>query len=308
MVRSSTTGEGVESEHEKKGDVLMARGHAKVSKISFFNSSDKYEEAAELFNTAAAQYKIAKVWRKVAEAYCRAADMSTKVKDSFSLAEDYKNAASAFVKIDMSEAVQYYEKAANLLLEQNRAPAAAKLFMKIADLYCSGEHRSEPDSAKAIEAFQKAADCFEAEELKASRIQALIQIANHSALLEDYKKAVESFELVAKISVESALLKWGCKEYYFKSMLCWLVMAAQNPKMLESAEIALLEYKENDPSFDGSRDCKFVVEGLCAMHEGNLERFQDAMVDYDSIYKLDQWKCTMLHRAKTWKHVEESLI
>ena len=46
-----------------------------------------------------------------------------------------------------------------------------------------------------------------------------------AATLGDYQKATGHFERVASQSLGSALTKYGVKEYYLKSGLCWLATA-----------------------------------------------------------------------------------
>jgi hypothetical protein len=45
---------------DKKGEDLMRKAEAKSKSFSLFNSAGKYEESAELYGNAAAQFKISK--------------------------------------------------------------------------------------------------------------------------------------------------------------------------------------------------------------------------------------------------------
>jgi alpha-soluble NSF attachment protein len=242
--------------------------------------------------------------KKVGIAYCCAAEMAEKLKDQFSESDYYKNAAQAYAKVDPQEAVRLYEHAATLMMEGHRLSAAAKLYVLMAQIYGDkncGEH------AKAIEMYQNAADCFEAEDAKTSCNQSLLMVAHHSAMLEDYAKAIELFEKVALRYLDSPLLKFGVKDMYFKAMLCWLAKAAGKGDAAgyEEAEVALLGYKHNDPSFESSRECRFVTESLCSLREGDIEKYQEGLLDYDSIYKLDDWKVVMMLRAKKIKPIDD---
>ncbi len=49
---------------DKKGDELMRKAEAKSKSFSLFNSAGKYEESAELYSSAAAQFKISKNCKK----------------------------------------------------------------------------------------------------------------------------------------------------------------------------------------------------------------------------------------------------
>jgi len=290
-----------ENPNELKGDALMVKAASK-GKGSVFSSSDRFDAAADLYCLASAQYKIAKNWKKVAIAYTNAAKMCDKANDPFGVAENYKNAGLAYLRVDTAEAAKYFELAANMMLEQTRMSAAAKMFIQVGEI-CTKAN----DLTTAVRMYQNAADCFDAESMSASENQVLILIAQLSGTLEDYQKAIKLFEKVAERSLDHQLLKWGCKEHYFKAMLCWLAWSASNHDQLEHAEIALLSYKEICPAFDGTRECKFVSEALIAMKDGDLEKLQDAIIDFDSMFRLDEWKATMMLRAKKINPVDLNL-
>lgn len=65
-----------------------------------------------------------------------------------------------------------------------------------------------------------------------------------------------------------------------------------------SSKKAIDRYKDLDVSFPSSRECKFLEQILAAVENYDKEAFTQAVVDYDSISKLDQWKTTMLLRIK----------
>jgi len=285
-----------ENSSEKKGDGLMVKAASRGKIGCVFHSNDRFEDAAELYCQAAAQYKIAKNWKKAGIAYTNAAGMSEKAKDSFGVAENFKNAAMAYLKVDSAEASKLFELTANMMIEQNRMSGAAKLFVKAGEICVEKQ-----DLIGAIKMYQSAADCYEAEDMSASQNQMLILIAQFSGLVEDYEKAIQLFEKVAERSLDHALLKWGVKEHYFKAMLCWMAWSASNLDQLEHAEIAFLRYKENYPALEGTRECKLVSESLLALNEGDLDKLQDAIIEFDSIYKLDDWKATMMIRTKKIK-------
>ena len=56
----------------------------------------------------------------------------------------------------------------------------------------------------------------------------LFQVAQFSAQLENYEKAVEIYERVAASCLESNLLKYSAKDYFFKAALCHLCIDALN--------------------------------------------------------------------------------
>eukprot|EP00475_Leptophrys_vorax_P013038 TRINITY_DN1942_c0_g1_i1.p1 TRINITY_DN1942_c0_g1~~TRINITY_DN1942_c0_g1_i1.p1 ORF type:complete len:241 (-),score=61.05 TRINITY_DN1942_c0_g1_i1:73-795(-) len=217
-------------------------------------------------------------------------------KDEGGATENYANAAQAYRKVDPAEALRVYTLAATMHMEQNHFSTAAKLYKNIAEL-CEEDKNYQG----AIDAYTRSADCYEAEDQKTSRGQALLKVAHYSALLEDYKRAIDLLEDVAASCLDNQLLAWGAKEHYFKAMLCHFALAAKSSSAnhkWDDAENALDKYKGNYPAFDGSRECKMVEQSLNALKEGDIEKYQDAIVDFDTFSKLDDWKAGLLLLVK----------
>ena len=86
-----------------------------------------------------------------------------------------------------------------------------------------------------------------------SASQCLLKVAQYSAQLEHYEKAIEIYEQVGKTSLENNLLKWSVKEYFLKAGLCHLCQGD-----VVSAKRAVENYKDLDSSFGSQRECKFL--------------------------------------------------
>ena len=63
------------------------------------------------------------------------------------------------------------------------------------------------------------------------------------------------FFQVAATSLESSLIKYSAKEYFFRASLCHLCVDAVN------AQHAIQRYEEQFPAFGDSRECKLVKVG-----------------------------------------------
>jgi len=63
-----------------KGDELVKEAEKKLKSWSLFSSSSKYDDACELYDKAAAQYKIDKEWERAGQTYVKAAEISEKQK------------------------------------------------------------------------------------------------------------------------------------------------------------------------------------------------------------------------------------
>ena len=60
---------------------------------------------------------------------------------------------------------------------------------------------------------------------------------------------------VAATSLESSLLKYSAKDYFFRALLCHLCIDVIN------ANNALARYQEMYPAFQDSRECKLIKVG-----------------------------------------------
>jgi len=280
---------------ESKGDDLVKMAEKKLTSWNIF-SGNKYEEAAELYAQAAAQFKISKQWSRAGEAYLQAAESSKKAKNEMEATDFYTQAAQAYRKENPEEALRVYNLAAMLHMEQSHFSTAAKIYKSIGEL-CEEDR----NWGGAIEAYSKCADCHAAEDSNASANQALLKVAHYCALVEDYNKAIELYEQISNASLNSPLLVYSVKDYYFKAMLCRMVVSATAQSKYghyEELEAALDKYKSNYPAFDDTRECKMVTECLHAMQEDEVEKFQDAIIDYDRIIKIDDWKTALLLKVK----------
>lgn len=81
----------------------------------------------------------------------------------------------------------------------------------------------------------------------------MLKVAQYAAQLEDYEKAIQIYEQVASSCLESSLLKYSAKEYFFRASLCHLSIDLLN------ATHALEKYAQQYPAFQDSREYKLVM-------------------------------------------------
>jgi len=120
-----------------------------------------------------------------------------------------------------------------------------------------------------------------------------LKVADLAALEADYYKAIENFEKVSASSVSNNLMKWSVKDYFLKSGLCHLATGD-----MVSTTRALEKYRDMDPTFGDTRECKLLVDLCEAVEAGDQEVFADKLFQYDQMSKLDKWKTTILLRIK----------
>jgi len=170
----------------------------------------------------------------------------------------------------------------------NAFQQAAKIHQEIASI-----EEKNLNVKGAIKSYTDAADCFHAEGSVPSENQALLKVAELSATEEDYQRAIMVYEKVAAAALESTLLKYSCKDYFFKAAVCQLVLCAKqgDMKMLEEK---LDRYKDQHPAFDGDRSCKLIEACMKAFDDDDVDGFTEQVFAYDKIYKLDNWTASLL--------------
>ncbi|XP_032818907.1 alpha-soluble NSF attachment protein isoform X1 [Petromyzon marinus] len=279
---------------EKEAMQLMADAEKKLrSSQSFFGGlfgggSSKQEDACEMYARAANMFKMAKNWSAAGNAFCQAAKLHLQLQSKHDAATNFVDAGNAFKKADPQEAINCMNRAIEIYTDMGRFTIAAKHHITIAEIY----ETELVDIEKAIAHYEQAADYYKGEESNSSANKCLLKVAAYAAQLEQYQRAIEIYEQVATNAMDSTLLKYSAKEYFFKAALCHFCIDMLNTKL------ALDKYEEMFPVFSDSRECKLLKKLLDAHEEQNLESYTDAVKEYDSISRLDQWLTTMLLRIK----------
>ncbi|NWI82624.1 SNAB protein, partial [Dryoscopus gambensis] len=265
-----------EAEKRVKGSHSFLRG--------LFGGNTRVEEACEMYTRAANMFKIAKNWSAAGNAFCQAAKLHMQLQSKHDSATSFVDAGNAYKKAD-PQAPRLTPLPSR---PQGRFTIAAKHHITIAEIY----EAELVDIEKAIAHYEQAADYYKGEESNSSANKCLLKVAAYAAQLEQYQKAIEIYEQVGTNTMDNPLLKYSAKEYFFKAALCHFIVDELN------AKLALEKYEEMFPAFTDSRECKLLKKLLEAHEEQNSEAYTEAVKEFDSISRLDQWLTTMLLRIK----------
>ncbi|KAK4871670.1 hypothetical protein RN001_015794 [Aquatica leii] len=285
--------------NEQKAHQLIAEAEKKLSGSkgffsSLFGGSAKIEDAVECYQRAANLFKMAKNWGQAGSAFCEAANLHLKAGSRHDAATNYIDAANCYKKSSINEAVNCLLKAIEIYTDMGRFTLAAKHHQTIAEMY----EINAIDFERAVQHYEQAADYFRGEESNSSANKCLLKVAQYAAQLENYQKAIEIYEQVAFSSLESSLLKYSAKEYLFRAALCHLCVDLLN------AQHALEQYTQMYPAFQDSREYKLLQTLMEHLEEQNVDAFTDAVKEYDSIARLDNWYTVILLRIK--KQINEN--
>ncbi|PIA36887.1 hypothetical protein AQUCO_03200092v1 [Aquilegia coerulea] len=274
------------SEQIARGEEFEKKAEKKINGWGLFSS--KYEDAADFYEKSANSFKLAKAWDKAAAVYIKLAGCHIKLESKHEAASAYVDAANSYKKISPKEAISCFEQAVNLFSEIGRLNMAARYSKEIGELY-----EAEQDFPQAIVYLERAADLFQSEEVTTSANQCKLKVAQFAAQMEQYPKAVEIYEEIARQSLNNNLLKYSVKGYLLNAGLCQLCKAD-----VVAITNSLEKYQDLDPTFSGTREYKFLADLAAAIDEEDVTKFTDVVKEFDSMTRLDAWKTTLLLRVK----------
>jgi alpha-soluble NSF attachment protein len=280
-------------DQEKKAQELVQEAEKKLQGGKglfgglFGSGSRNTDDAIELYIRAANMFKMAKKWTQAGECFSKAAELHLKNGSKHDSASCYVDASTCFKKQDTKESVTCLSTAIDLYQEMGRFSIAAKHNQAIAEIL-----EADGDLKGSMQYYEKAAELFKGEESNAAANKAWLKVAAHAAMEEDYGRATRVYEEIAASSLESSLLKYSAKEYFFRSALCHLCVDVLNAKQ------AVDRYVDMYPAWQDSRECKFVKTLTQTIEDEDIDAFTEAVQEFDSISRMEQWYTTLLLRVK----------
>jgi alpha-soluble NSF attachment protein len=276
-----------------KAAALEAQAAKLADKFDWFGASREknQQEAAELYTKAAAQYKISKHFFKAGECYEKSAECCMAADNAIEANQAWREAGKAFSKVDSDRAIRAYSHAIEHYKDADRFAQAARLHEEIAKLLEEEDHYEA-----AISEYEKCADLYETDSDETNANKRYLIIAHLSAKLQDYTRAIELFERVAKAHLENHLLRWNVKGYLFKSFLCILNECAQfdDPKRWAKINDRLERYATLSDTFATSREAKLCTALAECVPAQNIEAYKDAVIKFETIQKLEPWHTDQL--------------
>ncbi|EJD55403.1 vesicular-fusion protein SEC17 [Auricularia subglabra TFB-10046 SS5] len=293
------------------GEALLARANKKYSSSPgwFSSSGSQYEEAAELYDGAAISFKNAGSFKPAGDAYAKAADCKVRAKEGNDAANAWWNAAKAYKQGELYDlAVDAYNNTVSQLRQLGRFRQAADREKDTAELYGQMANNAPAPKQryellkKQAESFQRAGDWYESDDANATASRCYKDAADVLAEVDEFIPAINLYEKVANHSLTSQLTKYSVKEYWLRAALC--ALAAQDPVL---AKRNMAKYASQDNTFPTTREARFADVLIDAIENGDAEAFTSAVVEYDQVLKLDNWKTAVLLKIKRTINDELSL-
>ncbi|KXZ41260.1 SNAPA1 protein [Gonium pectorale] len=276
------------SDYAAKADDYRKQAEKKLKSLLGGFFGNKHEEAAELLEKAANNYKLAKKWSECAEMYEKLAGCYIKMDSKHEAAGAYVEAGKALGKNDPARSQLMLREAVKLYTDMGRLNMAARQLRDIGEQLEKAGEKEE-----AIQYYAEAAELFEMENSNSDATKCKLKIAEFSAELGRYSKAVELFEDAAKRAVENNLLKYSARGYLLQAGICCLCYMRP-----DDIDKRLDKYRGIDLQFDGSREATLLQGLVEARRELDESKFATMLAEYDAITRLDPWKVKILREAK----------
>ena len=113
--------------------------------------------------------------------------------------------------------------------------------------------------------------------------------------------------------MNSPLTKYSVKEYWLRAGLCALALGVSifTSRKYDFVKLTLFrrqdavtarrnstKYSTQDATFSSTRESKFVLALIDAVEAGDPEAYTGAVVEFDQVTKLDNWKTNILLKIK----------
>jgi len=278
-----------------KGDELYAKAEKKlkggggiIGSLFGQSKADRQDEAKELFQQAANCYKMSKNWERAVDSYMRCAQCEPEEADG---ATYLLEAAHCLKKTSITGFVELAEKAIHAFCMGGRISAAASLSKEVAESL-----EEEYDYEQAAKFFEKTSELYGMEESTTYANQALVKSSDLHILSRDFSKlpiAIKNYEKVAKKYLTVALIKSSAKDLFFKAALTYLA----NDDLV-GCKRAIDTYSIEDPSFDGSREMKFLVSIMQAVEAKDAGAYQQAVYEFNRMTPFDKVKTQLVAKIK----------
>lgn len=271
-----------------KAEEYRRQAEKKLKSFGFFGN--KNEDAAELYEKAANNFKLGKCWNDAVDSYEKLAELQIKLDSKHEAATAYVEASKCAAKSQPEKATGLLQKAVSIYTDMGRLNMAARQLKEIAEV-----NEKQGLKEEAITFYEQAADLFETEGSNSEATKCKLKIAEFSGEMGRYQRAVELFEEAAKGAVENNLLKFSARGYLLNAGICYMCFCSP-----DDLEIKVSKYKDIDLQFEGSREAMLldqILEAYQTLDNKSVERFSTALAEFDRMIRLDAWKTKILLAA-----------
>jgi len=274
------------------GRDLVAKAEQKLKGgfLSFITGGPNYEEAIELYQQAANQFKLSKEWQEAADCFIQCAFCASKSGSQNDEANFYIEAGNVLKKISTALSVEQFEKGITIHSAAGRFSQAGKLLLTIAELF----EASNLQHKETKQYYKRAAEMFELDDYgKTSFSKCQLKVAEYAARDGELQEAIQIFETEGEKALQNNLTHYGAKDHFFRAGILHLAGGDT-----VTVNLAVDKYRSLDPRFAESREGQLLGDLAEAFEARDVDAFVDKLGEYDNITKLDAWKTEFLVKVK----------
>lgn len=233
-------------------------------------------------------FKIEKQYIEAGKVFEKAAATQIKAESPDEAGNSYVEAFKSYKSESPKDAARVLKEAIKIFTTRGQFRRAANFKLDLGEIY-----EDLGDLPEATVHYEQAGDWYSSDQAQALANKAYIKAADLSALSGNYIQAAGLFESVAKKSLNNNLSKWSLKDYFFKSVLCYL--AGDD---VVAGSKSLDKFVDWEPSFQQTREFGLLNDLIQAINDRDGQAFADKLYDFDQFSKLDKWKTTILLKIK----------
>ena len=249
----------------------------------FMSKKSKYNEAYNLYVSAAEKYKMCNQWNKASDCYEKCAHIKMEIKES--AFDSYKEAYSCSEKSGLGRnSDRLFAKMMNYLNNSKEYYEAGKLMEENGQKAENSQKYNE-----AITSYLKAIEFYEMDNNHNSlKNKCSLKVAELMVINNYYDAANKVpllFENVGKEYLKDDLTKYSVDEYFGKAILSVIYY---NKNLSEGSKY-INKYKEMMPNFEDTPMCILCVNCVNAMENKDSSLMQKGINTYKETNKLDNF-------------------
>ena len=257
--------------------------------FSFLSSSNRFEDAAELFTKSGNLFKSESDFYGAIRAFEGAYNAHLKTKNNYYASISAAEVGAQYSRLDDAENTEKWYLIATNLISDQRLNQAAKYLKILAEFY-----ENLKNLEKSFFYFKKSENLFSIEKNDSSDARnCQIKMAILGAEMSNFSESRDLFLKVAKNCLQNNLLQFSARDYFLRAI--FVDLAAGNLNFAKNDQVFAMK---NDPRFANSREAKFIEKLIEATEKMDVKQFQQEIFEFDQIQNLDFWKIKMLNLAK----------
>jgi len=270
--------------------VKQAEQKLKPGLFGFLTGGPKFDDASDLYQQAANQFKLSKEWNEAAQCFVQCAYCAKSSGSSTDEANFLMEAGNVLKKVSSVQATEQYEKAVAIYDRNGRFQNSGKLLLSIAEMY-----EAERLNHKEVkEYYKRAAEKFDLDDHgKSNFTKCNLKVAEYAAKDGELQEAIRIFESEGDKALQNNLLQYGAKDHFFKAGVLHLASGDT-----VTINLSVEKYRSLDPRFASSREGELLGALAEAYEARDVDVFMDKLQDYDSITRLSPWHTEFLVKVK----------